>query len=371
MSNDNNKNTSMINDENLIPSEVLASGKQISFPDFNIYKIGSFCGKYVDIPGGSTENKTAIQFQSQNGDNQKFLIFTLDDGNSVIAAKHSGKVMDVYYNSSGNRIIQFDFHNSNNQKFFISTNGTIAAKQDGHVWDVYNASTQDGATILSFKYIEAKNQKFTLNKSGSVSITKPAIGTLPPAPDFKTDDLNEQLPDQTNPVNTHVTYLPYFMVKDPYYNAQQQMKNSPYYTLVRRQYWEKKTQRILAPSDAYEYSETIGVSRTDQTSMTDTTEISIGADLGFVFKGFSAGLSTTVTRTLSVTKSTSNTESSESTRKLSYKNEFRHTIAYAKYMLINEYYVTRANGEKITMGDSTYWRVPNPEQTVARIIPRG
>lgn len=97
MSNENNMNTSMINDENLIPSEVLASGKQISFPDFNFYKIRTFCGKYIDIDGGSTANeKFAFQYTVSNSDNQRFLIFTLDNNYSVIAAKHSGKVFGCY-----------------------------------------------------------------------------------------------------------------------------------------------------------------------------------------------------------------------------------------------------------------------------------
>lgn len=377
MSNESNTNTSMINDENLIPSEVLASGKQISFPDFNFYKIRTFCGKYIDISKGSTDDMAfAVQYDSRNVGHQKFQIFTLDNNYSVIAAKHSGKVLDIY--SIGGpfpgyepvALIQYYFKNGDNQKFFIANDGTIAVKSDGKVLDVPKGSTSNDTGIIPYNYQGSANQKFTLEKSGSDSIKPPTTGTLPPAPDFKTDDINEELPDETPPVITHATYMPYFMVKDPYYNAQQKIKNSPYYILVRRQYWKKVTQRILAPSDKYDYTETTGVSRTDQTSMTETTEISIGADLGFMFKGFSAGLSTSITKSLSVTKSTSNTESTETTRGVGYTNPFKHQIAYGKYMLINEYYVTRANGEMITSGDSAYWKVPDPSRTVARIIPR-
>ncbi|WP_219375743.1 RICIN domain-containing protein [Bacillus mycoides] len=376
MSNENKMNTSMINGENLIPSEVLASGKQISFPDFNFYNIRTFAGKYFDITKGSTDDRAfAVQYARNNSDNQKFLIFTLDNGYSVIAAKHSGKVLDIwdtpnFPSGMPDFLVQYDFKNGDNQKFFISNDGTVAVKQDGRVLDVYDGSTSNDVPIIAYNYQGSANQKFTLEKSGSVSIKLPTTGTLPPAPDFKTNDINEELPDDTPPVITHATYMPYFMVKDPYYNAQQKIKNSPYYILVRRQYWQKVTQRILAPSDTYDYTETTGVSRTDQTSMTETTEISIGADLGFMFKGFSVGLSASITKSLSVTKSTSTTESTEITQKVVYTNPFQHQIAYAKYMLINEYYVTRANGEIITSGDATYWKVPDPSRTVARIIPR-
>ncbi|PFS55639.1 RICIN domain-containing protein [Bacillus thuringiensis] len=375
MSNENNMNTSMINDENLIPSEVLASGKQISFPDFHFYKIRTFCNKYIDIQDSSTANeKAAIQYTMNNQDNQRFLIFTLDNNYSVIAAKHSGKVLDMMsipiFPGIPFLLIQYDFKNGDNQKFFIANDGTFAVKTTGHVWDVSKGSTQNGTPIIPYNYQGSANQKFILEQSGSISIKPPTTGTLPPAPDFKTTNLDEELPDDTTPVITHVTYLPYFMVKDPYYNAQQKITNSPYYILVRRQYWEKKTQRVLAPSDEYDYMETTGVSRTDQTSMTETTEISVGADLGFMFKGFSVGLSTSITRSLSVTKSTSTTESTEKTERVFYTNKFDHHIGYAKYMLINEYYVTRANGELITSGDAAYWKVPDPTRTVARIIPR-
>ncbi|QWI77923.1 RICIN domain-containing protein (plasmid) [Bacillus mycoides] len=375
MSNENNMNTSMINDENLIPSEALASGKQISFPDFNFYKIRTFCGKYVDIRGGSTDDDIpAVQYTGRNVDNQKFLIFTLDNNYSVIAAKHSGKVLDIislpFPFPEPIALIQYYFKNGDNQKFFIANDGTIAVKSDGKVLDIPNGSTKDNVIIIPYQYHGSSNQKFTLEKYGSISIKPPTTGTLPPAPDFKTNDINEELPDDTPPVITHATYMPYFMVKDPYYNAQQKIQNTPYYILVRRQYWQKVTQRILAPSDTYDYSETTGVSRTDQTSMTETTEISIGADLGFMFKGFSVGLSASITKSLSVTKSTSTTESTEITQKVVYTNPFKHQIAYAKYMLINEYYVTRANGEMITSGDASYWKVPDPSRTVARIIPR-
>nr|WLN44375.1 Tpp insecticidal protein [Bacillus thuringiensis] len=376
LSNENNSkentDTLKMNDADFIPSEVLASGKQISFPDFNFYNIRTFCGKYVDIVRGSTADRAmAVQHSGNNSENQKFLIFTLDNGYSVIAAKHSGKVLDIMEGQPPlNLLIQYYFQNSENQKFLISNDGAIAIKSSGHVWDVHNGSTSNDTPIIPFRYQGSQNQKFSLVRNGSVAITQPAKGTLPSAPDFKTNNLNEILPDNTEPVITHATYLPYFMVKDPYYNEQQKMQNTPYYILVRRQYWEKISQRVVGAGEKYEYSQTTGVSRTDQTSMTETTEISIGADLGFMFKGISVGLSTSITKTLSVTKSTSTTESTSKTETVTDSNPFMHTIARAKYMLINEYYVTRANGQIISSGDAAYWKVPNPSETVTRTIPR-
>ncbi|KAA0768462.1 insecticidal toxin [Bacillus sp. BB51/4] len=362
------------NNEDSVQNEIKSI---VDFPDFNIYKIRTNYNKYVDVSGDPNDNFAPIvQHDGHNGNNQKFLIYTLDNGYSVIAARHSGKVVDVRYINFPSpfpppikdHLIQHDFKNGDNQKFRLATEGTIEIQHDGQVWDVEGSGNK--AQIIPYHYHGGSNQKFRLEKSGSVSIKTPNIEILPSAPDFKTDDLNEELPDETTPVVTHVTYLPYFMVKDSYYNPLQKIQDSPYYVLVRRQFWKKITHRKLAPSEAYDYEQITGVSRTDQTSMTETTEISIGADLGFMFKGFSLGLSTSITKALSVTKSTSNTESTEKKEGVFYKNPFNYQIAYARYMLINEYYVTRANGEMITTGDAAYWRVPNPERTVSQIIPR-
>ncbi|GIX60526.1 hypothetical protein BPADB04_55560 [Bacillus paranthracis] len=47
-----------------------------------------------------------------------------------------------------------------------------------------------------------------------------------------------------------------------------------------------------------------------------------------------------------------------------------YSIACAKYILNNEYYVTRANGQMITPGDVTYWKLSSSNQTVTRTIPQ-
>ncbi|WP_002151859.1 hypothetical protein [Bacillus cereus] len=47
--NKENINTPLENEKDDILSEILASGKKISFPDFNFYKIRTFCGVLVQI----------------------------------------------------------------------------------------------------------------------------------------------------------------------------------------------------------------------------------------------------------------------------------------------------------------------------------
>ncbi|HFJ9478266.1 TPA: RICIN domain-containing protein [Bacillus cereus] len=86
----------------MIPSEVLASGKQISFPSFNFYNIRTFVGKYFDISKGSTDNRAfTVQYAGNNSDNQKF--FISNDG--TVAVKQDGRVLDVYDGLASNDVI--------------------------------------------------------------------------------------------------------------------------------------------------------------------------------------------------------------------------------------------------------------------------
>ncbi|PGS81799.1 insecticidal toxin [Bacillus thuringiensis] len=331
---------------------------------YTFYRIRTFCGKMFDVSGQSHANSaTVTQYSINNQKNQNFLVFNLDDGYSIIAAEHSGKVLDL--SQSIYWIIQYDFRNADNQKFLIGNNGTIAVKKSGKVLDVRGSSTSNGTPIIDYSFQNKPNQKFSFEPVRFFRVPAPPIKSLPPAPDFK-NDINEKLPDTTSPIITHYTTIPYFMVNDPTFNLQQKIQNSPYYKLVKIQYWEKVTQRILGPSDSYEYEKRKGVSRTDQTSMTETVSMSIGADFGFMFKGFSANLSTQISKELSVTKSTSNTEMTEETYKENYTNPFSHELARAQYMLVNEFYVTRMDDTRITAN----WTVRNDKETVTRIFPK-
>ncbi|MGG2134755.1 phosphatidylinositol-specific phospholipase C domain-containing protein [Bacillus sp. S2(2024)] len=334
---------------------------------YTFYRIRTFCGKMLDVVGQSTaDNAMVVQYSVNNKKNQNFLIFTLDDGYSVIASENSGKVLDISQSLIFKGIlIQYGFENADNQKFLISNNGTIAVKRSGKVFDVAGASTSNDALIVEYNFNNAVNQKFTFDQVKNFQVPNPSKETLPPAPDFK-NDINEQLPDKTDPVITHYTNIPYFMVADNTLNAQQQIQISPYYKLVKIQYWEKVTQRILGPRDEYEYQKRKGISRTDQTSMTETVSMSIGADFGFMFKGFSANLSTQITKELSVTKSTSTTEMTEETYKENYTNPFNYELARAQYVLVNEFYVTHMDGTRITAN----WTVRDDTRTVTRVFPK-
>ncbi|WP_426952654.1 RICIN domain-containing protein [Bacillus mycoides] len=357
----NNELNGKMRESNELDSGILA------LDPFTFYRIRTFCGKMFDVSGQSTANEArVVQYSTNNKKNQNFLIFTLDDNYSIIAAEHSGKVLDIADTGTiKGRLIQHNFTNGTNQQFLINNNGTIAVKRSGKVLDIANGSTANDVPIIEYNFGNAANQKFTFERVRNFQVPAPSTGTLPSAPDFK-NDINEQLPDKTDPIITHYTNIPYIIVGDKTFDSQQKIQSSPYYKLVKIQYWEKVTQRILGPRDTYSYQKRKGISRTDQVSMTETVSMSVGADFGFMFKGFSASLSTKITKELSVTKSTSTTEMTEETYTESYTNPFNHELARAQYMLVNEFYVTRMDGTRITNN----WTVRDDKQTVTRIFPK-
>ncbi|EJR24476.1 RICIN domain-containing protein [Bacillus cereus] len=220
----------------------------LTLDPFTFYYIRTFCGKVLDVARGSIDDKTPIvQYHSTNQQlNQQFLIFALDDGYSIITSLISGKVLDIAQTGPvpPGSVIQHRLLGGDNQKFLLGNDGTIAAKHNGKVFDVYKGLTDNDVAITEHIFHNGVNQKFIFEPVSTFTVPSPSKGTLPPAPDFK-NDINEVLPDKTNPVITHDSNIPCIMIDDKTFTSQQKIQSSPYYKLVKIQYWEKVTQRTL------------------------------------------------------------------------------------------------------------------------------
>ena len=90
----------------------------------NIFKIvAKHSGKVLDIPGAQKleDHVKLMQWDDLGGDNQKFLIFPMDDVGKyfVIATLASGKVLDMPNSSNAESmfVIQHYWHGGDNQLF--------------------------------------------------------------------------------------------------------------------------------------------------------------------------------------------------------------------------------------------------------------
>ncbi|PFD23097.1 toxin, partial [Bacillus thuringiensis] len=77
------------------------------------------------------------------------------------------------------------------------------------------------------------------------------------------------------------TSIPCIMVNDNQASDYTKIHNSPYYVLVKEEYWEKVRSEIIPAGGSSKYTVTTGVSTEDQQRMTDTLSMNFGADLGF------------------------------------------------------------------------------------------
>ena len=126
-------------------------------------------GKVLDVAEGNTEDgATIIQWSKSGGDNQKWQLKPAGDGYYYVVVQHSGKVLDVADGSTedGATIIQWSEAGSDNQKWQLEHSGDgyyyLVAKHSGKVLDVADSNTEDGATIIQWSKSGSDNQKWKL-----------------------------------------------------------------------------------------------------------------------------------------------------------------------------------------------------------------
>lgn len=145
-----------------------------SGPDTGIVSGGTYklinrsSGKALDVTGGSTANGgDVIQWTSNNGNNQKWVITNMNNGYKLINV-NSGKALDVYNSSTadGGDVIQWTDNGQNNQRWNITDLGNgyynLVNVNSGKLLDVDNSSTADGANVLQWSNNGGYNQQWQL-----------------------------------------------------------------------------------------------------------------------------------------------------------------------------------------------------------------
>ncbi len=125
-------------------------------------------GKVLAVSQGSHSNRTSIiQYDWQNGDEQKFRLLRLEgEKEYYFQAKHSGKVIGVSQSSldNGASLVQFEWQNFDDQKFsLIALPGNyykIVAKHSKKVLAVSEGSRDNGASLIQYECLNTDEQKF-------------------------------------------------------------------------------------------------------------------------------------------------------------------------------------------------------------------
>jgi hypothetical protein len=146
---------------------------QLPDPSVQYQIVARHSGKCLDVARAAVGNGAqVVQWDCNQGDNQKWQFTPVGNGDYKIIAKHSGKSLDVFGGivSQGNGVIveQWDYNGAGNQlwRLIPVEDGyyRIVAKHSGKSLDINGGpgATSNGAQAQQWEYVRGDNQKFRL-----------------------------------------------------------------------------------------------------------------------------------------------------------------------------------------------------------------
>lgn len=341
---------------------------------------------------GTYDDAGILMRQTSSDQNRQFVFFPLDNGKYAIVNRNSGKPVKfggrawVAGNTKmDNFLLQKSWTGDPAEQWYLRDQGSNA----------YEIVNQGYGTVASYEWtgtVGLSNELVTLKESnpsdsnrvfhisgnpmgtlgymmpnldyGTFSLPDlPAVGTRPNAPEYNAGaGSNQHLPQTSNSVVVGTSLVPCIMVNDSQVSDYTKIHNSPYYKLVKEEYWDKAATKTVVPNTTESVSFKTGMSSTDQQKMTDTLSMQVGADLGLKFGEKTATLKGQITRTLQTEISTSDTKITEDTVTTNLGTEAGKTTEYSLYQLATKYTLYRQDGTSV----SGSWTVKDNKTTVIR-----
>ncbi|KIZ17004.1 RICIN domain-containing protein [Streptomyces natalensis] len=160
---------------------------------------------------------------------------------------------------------------------------------------------------------------------------------------------SQPLPLRTEEVLIGQAAVP-FAVQDGGGSAADQSRNNPYLIIKRYGYWDQVFFYEHAGNSEHEEIKetTVGLTKTSATEVERSTGISVTAEASFAYKGFSAGLSSTVTNSLKTTYSSSESHEHwvKDTIRRTYANNGKR-VSEALWYRGDRYVVQRMDGTAV------------------------
>ncbi|MCU5181925.1 toxin [Bacillus toyonensis] len=377
---------------------IWAPSSEAAAPEKNrYYSIHLKANPYLawGVLGNSIDNNRAIFLLPGNaGDNAQFVFFPLDGQNYAIVNKNSGKPATFGVISPDPFGTNNDGMVTNNRESLLQRSWTGASTEQWYLRDKgnnnYEIVNQGNGKVASYArgvidYVDLdesnpsdSDRVFNIEKSpggieapgmdmsyGTFSLpTLPDVGTRPGAPDYNNTlkDPNEQLPQTSESVVVGASLIPCIMVNDSQTSDYTKIHNSPYYTLIKEEYWEKVFSTVVPAGVTRNYTLKTGMTKVDQQRMTDTLSMSIGADFGLKFGDATASLKASITKTLQTEISTTETNIDENSDSVTVTSAAGKTTGYTGYQLVTKYTLKRADGSVV----SNPWIVKKPKNTAIR-----
>jgi hypothetical protein len=174
-----------------------------------------------------------------------------------------------------------------------------------------------------------------------------------PVPKFKSPELTSyDEPDEFSKAQiSGEAAVPWFLVaKDGDYGSDWRAEHSPYYIMRRWSCWHSRNWEIKKQktSENHDWEVTWGTTEEKAKRIDENLNISVSAEAGFAFKGFSASVSTSVSHSLNVATSETYTKSYSERKSGSYSAAAGdHDLAVCDFYRYDTYRLYRATGEEI------------------------
>ena len=131
----------------------------------------------ISISGASTDDEAnVLLYANERHDNQYFDFEYLGDGYYKITAKHSGKVLDVYWEKmeAGANVQQYYWNNGDNQQWVVKDAGDgyfyIISKANSLYMDVYGGVASNDVNIDTYTGHGGTSEKWKLIPAGEQSV---------------------------------------------------------------------------------------------------------------------------------------------------------------------------------------------------------
>ncbi|WP_028974568.1 RICIN domain-containing protein [Spirochaeta cellobiosiphila] len=325
----------------------------------------------------SSQNNVYGNSDYHKGSNQQWLIMPVSIGsnlNYIVSRSNSG-VLDVHH--SNNLYAYDNVTLNNNQEFrLIKGSGNLyhieSPCRNNKVFDLCNSS---GNKNPFNKPSRKKNNLYMGNYSGNDNqqFRVEKLYTLSAMNGFKLDETHpeslfkiEQPPVRLSNISVHLDHylnttlvgeglIPYVLIDDPLYSKNQQLRETPYYVLKRKQAWYKRFDYTFNPYSSVvtqEYKIEKGVH--NSTSITTQKTISTGWSVTGEAEYTSNNTKNTYGQSFSSNTSTDitlvNTYSKDQIRTYTKKVDFTGTTEEVRlviYQLVDIYSLDRLDGSHL------------------------
>lgn len=364
--------------------------KQVQLSDYykNYYRISDKAeDKTWDMSGGHRGYPGNIYGYNgtHNGDNQKWLIMPTYPGSNefIIVNKANGGVVDIH-NDNNLYVYNDYFHGKDNQVFkfipvgngyFFIGSGTNSQyvldrsysgvyhnpfeSPSNHRDNIYFGASQRGSN-QQFKFWDVDDIRNTFTKY--IPASNESIGT----PAKPTDMTGKGMCRKCNETVVGETIIPFTMVRNDM-SRNLQLKNSPYYKLVRTQFWRMLGSPRLIPagySTTYRYEQYSGITQNELSEVVSKLNIgfTIQGEIGFnVAKSLSAKVSSSLSTSLEINRKHSVSYEREQYEKQIHEIKYAVDVRtlYAEYQLVDHYKLYRADGSLAMEWDVEYGESSN------------